>query len=132
MAVADTAHSSVANALALLGLRALVVPTAADGVFTAGALRTALAGHPRPVSAVVASAGSTNAGVIDDLSGLAEVCAAEGIWLHVDGAYGLAAPALATRSAVLRRDRGGGLADRRSSQVALRTARLLRPAVSGP
>jgi glutamate/tyrosine decarboxylase-like PLP-dependent enzyme len=91
VAVADTTHSSVANALALLGLRALVVPTAADGVFTADALRAAIAGHPQLVCAVVASAGSTNAGVIDDLSGLADVCAAHGAWLHVDGAYGLAA-----------------------------------------
>ncbi len=91
VAVADTAHSSVANALALLGLRALVVPTAADGVFTAAALRDALAGHPHGVCAVVASAGSTNAGLIDDLAGLAEVCAEHKSWLHVDGAYGLAA-----------------------------------------
>jgi glutamate/tyrosine decarboxylase-like PLP-dependent enzyme len=91
VAVADTTHSSVANALTLLGLRALVVPTPPDGVFTADALRTAIAGHPERICAVVASAGSTNAGVIDDLSGLAEVCAAEGTWLHVDGAYGLAA-----------------------------------------
>ena len=46
---------------------------------------------PSGVCAVVASAGSTNAGLIDDLSGLAEVCAEHEIWLHVDGAYGLAA-----------------------------------------
>ena len=91
VAVADTAHSSVANALTLLGLRALVVPTAADGVFTGAALQAALAGHPQGVCAVVASAGSTNAGLVDDLSGLAEVCAEHGSWLHVDGAYGLAA-----------------------------------------
>jgi aromatic-L-amino-acid/L-tryptophan decarboxylase len=91
VAVADTAHSSVANALALLGLRALVVPTATDGVFTADALRGAIAEHPPGVRVVVASAGSTNAGVIDELSGLAEVCGAHGAWLHVDGAYGLAA-----------------------------------------
>ena len=99
MAVADTTHSSVANALALLGLRALVVPTGADGVFTADTLRTAVDGHRPGVCAVVASAGSTNAGVIDDLAGLAEVCAHGAAWLHVDGAHGLAAPVPPVRPA---------------------------------
>ena len=46
----------------------------------------------RPTStglfAVVASAGSTNAGVVDDLAAVAEVCEKREIWLHVDGAYG--------------------------------------------
>jgi glutamate/tyrosine decarboxylase-like PLP-dependent enzyme len=40
---------------------------------------------------VVASAGSTNAGVVDDLEGVATVCREAGLWLHVDGAYGGAA-----------------------------------------
>ena len=91
MAVADTVHSSVANALDLLGVRALVVPTGPDGVLTGGALRAALEEHRRPVRAVIASAGSTNAGVVDDLAGCAEVADAAGAWFHVDGAYGLAA-----------------------------------------
>ena len=38
--------------------------------------------------AVVASAGATNAGTVDDLAGVAEVCAERGLWFHVDGAYG--------------------------------------------
>jgi len=37
---------------------------------------------------VVASAGSTNTGAVDDLAGLADVTAAEDLWLHVDAAYG--------------------------------------------
>ena len=47
--------------------------------------------------AVACTAGTTNLGIIDDLAGIAEVCAAEGLWMHVDGAYGgagLAAPSV--------------------------------------
>ena len=45
--------------------------------------------------AVACTAGTTNLGIIDDMQGIGDVCTAEDIWLHVDGAYGgaaLAAP----------------------------------------
>ena len=106
MAVADTVHSSVANALGLLGVQALVVPTGSDGVMTGAALRAAIGEHGRPLRAVIASAGSTNAGVIDDLAGCAEVADAAGAWFHVDGAYGLAgllAPSVRERFAGIER-----------------------------
>lgn len=38
--------------------------------------------------AVVATGGTTNAGIIDDLKGIADVCDTEDIWFHVDAAYG--------------------------------------------
>ena len=61
------------------------------------ALEAALAGDVRegrtPV-AVIASAGTVNTGAIDPLDAIADVCAAHGVWLHVDGAYG--APAILT------------------------------------
>lgn len=47
--------------------------------------------------AVIATGGTTNAGIIDDLSSVAEVCEQEELWFHVDAAYGggaLAAPSV--------------------------------------
>lgn len=38
--------------------------------------------------AVVATGGTTNAGIIDDLAGVATVCEKENLWFHVDAAYG--------------------------------------------
>src|SRR5437660_810287 len=40
---------------------------------------------------VVATAGTTNSGAIDDLAGVAGVCKRHQLWFHVDGAYGAAA-----------------------------------------
>ena len=38
--------------------------------------------------AVVSSAGTTNTGAVDPLDAIADLCATEGLWHHVDGAYG--------------------------------------------
>lgn len=38
--------------------------------------------------AVVATGGTTNAGIIDDLDGVAGICEVENLWFHVDAAYG--------------------------------------------
>jgi glutamate/tyrosine decarboxylase-like PLP-dependent enzyme len=53
------------------------------------------AAGPETFFAVVATAGTTNFGIVDDLDSVAKVCREYGIWFHVDGAYGgagLAAP----------------------------------------
>jgi aromatic-L-amino-acid decarboxylase len=50
----------------------------------------------RPI-AVVANGGTTLTGAVDPIAELADVCERHGVWLHVDGAYGL--PAAATESA---------------------------------
>jgi len=70
----------------------LPVHTDAHGRMTGAALEAALAEHEHDgVFAVVATGGTTNAGVIDELDAIADVCERRGLWLHVDGAYGLAA-----------------------------------------
>ncbi len=88
-AACDTVHSSVSAAARVMDVGVLDVPGDERGRLTGGALRAALdADGGDDVFAVVASAGATNAGTIDDLAGVAEVCAERGLWFHVDGAYG--------------------------------------------
>jgi glutamate/tyrosine decarboxylase-like PLP-dependent enzyme len=91
-AVSDQAHSSIGNALRVIGMDPLVVPTE-DHQLTGAALQEALATDPDPdsVVAVVATAGTTNAGIVDDLGGIAAVAAEYRLWFHVDAAYGGAA-----------------------------------------
>src|SRR5262249_38475642 len=97
IAVGDSAHSSVLSAARVMDVDVLSVPSDDRGRLTGAALRDALAAAPDGLFAIVASAGSTNAGVVDDLAGVAEVAGERGLWMHVDGAYGgagLLAPSL--------------------------------------
>ncbi len=94
---ADQTHSCVARALRILGLRENQVCTVAtddDGRIDLERLRGAIerdrAAGLRPFC-IVANAGTTNTGAVDDLHGIADMAAGFGLWLHVDGAYGAAA-----------------------------------------
>ena len=88
-AACDTVHSSVAAAARVMDVDVLNVPHDERGRLTGDALRATLdADGGEGVFAVVASAGATNAGTVDDLAGIAGVCAERGLWFHVDGAYG--------------------------------------------
>src|SRR5450755_3903308 len=70
-AVSADAHSSITNTLRILEMDALVVRTD-DHRLTGAALRAAIQddGDPASLAAVVATAGTTNAGIVDDLAGL--------------------------------------------------------------
>ena len=98
-AVTAETHSSVIYALEnVMGVETLPVPADERGRMTGSALREVLAREGADgVFAVVATAGTTNLGVVDDLQGIAEVCREHDLWFHVDGAYGgaaLAAPSV--------------------------------------
>jgi glutamate/tyrosine decarboxylase-like PLP-dependent enzyme len=101
IACADTVHSSVASAARVMDVDLLSVSHDERGRLTGSELSSALdRTEPDGAFAVVASAGSTNAGMVDDLEGVAAVCRDRGLWLHVDGAYGgagLLAPSVRDR-----------------------------------
>ena len=85
-------HASVRAAARVMDIDTVVVSLDERGRMTGSALQQVLTAHGGDgVFAVVATAGTTNAGAIDELDAIADVCAARGLWLHVDGAYGLAA-----------------------------------------
>ena len=88
------AHSCVARAIEMagIGLDALR-PIAVDGLHRIDlrALAAAIsadraAGHTPFL--IIGNAGTVDTGAIDDLNALADLAAAEGLWFHVDGAYG--------------------------------------------
>jgi glutamate/tyrosine decarboxylase-like PLP-dependent enzyme len=116
--ITEQGHSCLQKAAELLGLGARAIhQVGVDARFRmdVGALRTAIADDRaagRRPFCVAASAGSVGTGAIDPLDDLADLCTAEGLWLHVDGAYGgLAATVPGYR------ERGLGLA--RADSIAL-------------
>jgi aromatic-L-amino-acid decarboxylase len=88
-AVTEDTHSSVRNTMHLLDVDPLLVPLVDDRL-TGDALAVTLDAceDPTSVCAVVVNAGSTNAGLVDDLAGIARICDDRTLWMHVDAAYG--------------------------------------------
>ena len=106
----EQTHSSVDKAVHLLGLgRDALRKVPVDPRFRidmealAQAVRRDRAAGLRPFC-LVGNAGTVNTGAVDDLEGLADLAAEEGLWFHVDGAFG----ALASLAPELA-DRVGGL-----------------------
>ena len=101
-------HYSITRAVELLGigsnnLRDLPIDDARrlrpDAL--AEALDRDIAAGVLPV-AVVATAGTTLTGAIDPIDEIADVCAERGVWLHVDGAYGMPAASVPTHASLFR------------------------------
>ncbi|WP_238017011.1 pyridoxal-dependent decarboxylase [Dactylosporangium sp. AC04546] len=117
-------HGSARKAAELLGLgseHVRIVPgrgepgrdAAAGHRLDPAALDRMLASEAGIPVAVMATAGTVNTGEIDDLAAIADVCAAHGVWLHVDASYGGPAVLLLDRFA----DARAGLA--RADSVSL-------------
>lgn len=93
--LSDQTHSSIQRGLLAMGYTAAdlrVLPTdditlRLDPATLAAAIATDLEDGHRP-SIVIATAGTTNTGAVDDLPAIAALCTEHRLWLHVDGAYG--------------------------------------------
>ncbi len=88
-------HHTIQRSAGILGIgRRAIEPIACDdrGRMRVDALRAAIENDLRDdilPMAIVANAGTTNTGAIDPLEAIAQIASEFGIWLHVDGAYGL-------------------------------------------
>lgn len=101
---ARSAHGCVTKAMEMSGIGAAslrLVPTDASRRADVAAMARAIADDRRDGAVpllVVGTAGTVDTGAIDDLPALAALAASEGLWFHVDGAFG----ALAMMSPELR------------------------------
>ncbi len=90
----DQVHSCHHKAMNLLGLGAKAlrhIPTDDGFRMDLRALRDAIGADRRSgtrPACIIATAGSTNTGSVDDLRAIADLCRREGIWMHVDGCIG--------------------------------------------
>ncbi|MFE2557428.1 pyridoxal phosphate-dependent decarboxylase family protein [Streptomyces sp. NPDC059352] len=85
--VGANAHHSFHRAAWLLGLPAPITVPTPRGTLEPAALAEVLTEERGP-ALVVATAGTTDEGLIDPLPAIADLCAAHGAELHVDAAYG--------------------------------------------
>ena len=95
VACSSEAHSSIASATEVMDVDLIKVPVQGDGIMRGADVKTAIDNYrsqysDRDICAIVATAGTTNLGIIDDLPTISSVANKYNIWFHVDGAYGLA------------------------------------------
>lgn len=84
------AHSSLKSAARVMDVDIVRAAVTEDGRLTSTAVEDALKVAGEGVFAIVATAGTTNFGIVDRIREVGEIANREGIWFHVDGAYGLA------------------------------------------
>lgn len=90
LVVGESAHTSMKMASGVMGVDLVTVP---GPKLTGAALAPVLDRLGERAFAVVATAGSTNLGLVDEIASIADACGRVGVWLHVDAAYGGAAMA---------------------------------------
>ena len=96
IAASEEAHSSIKSAAEVMDVGIILIKPDANGSLQGEACASVIdkyhAENPtNQVFALIATAGTTNLGIIDNLKSIAPVAKERGIWFHVDGAYGLAA-----------------------------------------
>lgn len=95
IACSQEAHSSIASSAQVMDVEVLTIAPDAEGklrgVDVAREIDQFHATQSARVFAVVATAGTTNLGMIDDLATVGTAAKERNLWFHVDGAYGLAA-----------------------------------------
>ena len=96
IACSDQAHSSIKSAASVMDVEVLTIKCDSNHRLQGATVASEIDEYHRKnptkrVFAVVATAGTTNLGIIDDLKGIGNAAKERGIWYHVDGAYGLAA-----------------------------------------
>ena len=96
VAASAEAHSSIASAAEIMDVDVLLIEPHENGALQGSDCAREIdayeKAHPdHGIFALVATAGTTNLGIIDDLRSIGEIARARDIWFHVDGAYGLAA-----------------------------------------
>ncbi|KAF4472261.1 aromatic-L-amino-acid decarboxylase [Fusarium albosuccineum] len=112
--LSDQTHHSVAKALRIIGIKRdqiRVIPSNSSFQMEVSTLEDAIQADRQAgliPFVIIGTSGTTNTGSVDPLAALAEVRDKEGIWLHIDGAYGASASLAATRSSTVS---GLGLAD---------------------
>jgi glutamate/tyrosine decarboxylase-like PLP-dependent enzyme len=85
------AHSSLKSAARVMDVDVILANPEENGKLLAGSVQQVLStAEPNSVFAIVATGGTTNFGIVDDLRGIGEIAKANGVWYHIDGAYGLA------------------------------------------
>ena len=95
--LSDQAHSSNIKAIRMLGFtkdQVRIIPTGSDFKLNTSKLKNEVAKDKllgNVPFCIIATAGTTNTGTVDDLEGIAKICKKDNLWFHIDAAYGGAA-----------------------------------------
>lgn len=86
----EEAHSSVVQSGRVMDVEVVVVPVGPDGRMTGDAIATAVDGDWDGIFAIVATGGTTNFGIVDNIASVVAEAKKHDVWVHIDGAYGIA------------------------------------------